>query len=211
MKTVGEILKKARLEKQLTLEQISRQTRIALKYLQAIEVNDYKQLPPATFTKGFIQNFAKAVDLNPINILAIFRRDYDQDDRGRIIARGLTEPVRAPVAFFNPTTTSIMLTAVIAVLIAGFFIRQIIIFASAPSISVIEPKEYAQTTSPVTISGQTQAQVALTINNRIVNVSETGQFTTQVNLPPGEHTLIITATSRSQKSTTLERSLTILK
>lgn len=211
MKTVGEILKKARSEKNLSLENIASETRIALRYLQAIEEGNYQHLPAAAFTKGFIQNYAKAVDLNPQNILAIFRRDYDQDDRGRIIPRGLTEPVRAPINFFNPTTTTIALSVTLGIIILAFFIRQITIFISAPNITVTEPKEFAQVTSPITVKGKTQTQASLTINNRIVNVDSEGNFTTEVNLPEGEHTLIITASSRSKKSTTIERSITVIK
>jgi cytoskeletal protein RodZ len=209
MKTVGEIIKSARLEKNLTLTDISRETRINLKYLEAIEANDFQNLPPATFTKGFMQNYAKAVGLNPQNILAIFRRDYDSDERGRIIPRGLADPVRSPINFFNPTTTTIITSVVFAVIIIGFFIRQIIAFQSAPPLEISLPLENALVISPVTVSGKTHPQATLTINNQPVTVSDSGAFETTVVLTPGEHSLIITTQSRSGKTRTLERLVTV--
>lgn len=211
MKTVGEILRRARQEAKLTLVDIAQTTRINLKYLEAIETNQFASLPPAAFTKGFIQNFAKAVNLNPKNVLAIFRRDYDQDQRGRIIPRGLTEPVKAPISFFNPTTTTLIFSSVLGLIILAFFIRQIIIFLSAPSLALSQPNNYIQTTSPVTVVGDTQPQATITINQRLINVDDDGHFQAQITLPPGEHTLIITATSRSQKSRSLERYLTVIE
>jgi hypothetical protein len=195
------------------LRLISKQTRISLKYLQAIEANEYHNLPPAAFTKGFIQNFAKAVDLNPTNMLAIFRRDYDQDNRGRIIPRGLTEPVtgtRSP--FLIPATTSIVLSAIIGIIIIAFFIHQITIFVSAPDMCLLlNPKIMLKSFLRLPLLVLLKPQAALTINNRIVNVSENGEFSTQLALPEGEHTLIITSTSRSKKATTVERSITVIR
>jgi len=210
MKTIGEILKKSRLEQGLTLTEISQKTRISLKYLTAIEASDFKSLPPAAFTKGFIQNFAKALDLNPNNALAIFRRDYDQDERGHIVPRGLTEPVKAPVNWFTPTTTTLALSALIGLFILTFFVRQIIQFNAAPPLEILSPGENESVSSPLTVTGKTHPQSTVTVNNRAVTVNDTGEFQTQLTLPPGKHTLVVTTTSRSDKERTHTRSITVL-
>ena len=209
MKTVGEIIKTARLEKNLTLEDIGRETRINLKYLEAIEANDFAHLPPATFTKGFMQNYAKTIGLDPKNVLAIFRRDYDSDERGRIIPRGLAGPAGSPINFFTPNTTTIVTSVAFAVIIIGFFIRQIIAFQSAPPLEITSPQENALVASPVTVSGKTHPQATLTINNQPATVSESGAFDAPVVLTPGEHSLIVSVQSRSGKTRTLERLITV--
>jgi cytoskeleton protein RodZ len=210
MKTVGEILKEARVKKRIELEDISHRTKISLKYLAAIEKNDFKELPPSTFTKGFMQNYAKVVGLDPKNVLAIFRRDYDQDEKGRIIPRGLTEPVRQQGYYFNPTTTTLGLSILAGVIIIGFFIRQVIVFNTAPEIMLKHPSENAEITSPVEVSGSTAPEATLTINNQPISINETGEFTASLNLTPGEHTLIVTVTSRNHKERTLQRAITIV-
>jgi len=45
----------------------------------------------------------------------------------------------------------------------------------------------------------------VTINNRPVNVNETGEFTQESTLTEGQHTLVVVSTSRSGKKTTVER------
>lgn len=210
MKTVGELLQEARLEKKLSLEEISRDTRINVKYLKAIEANDFAALPAATFTKGFMQNYAKCVGLDPKTVLAIFRRDYDSDERGRIIPRGLSEPVRSPINWFTPTTTTIALSVAFIVLILAFFVRQIIIFRSAPSLTVTAPPDQSQLQSPVLVTGTTHPQATITINNQPVTVSETGEFSSTIELTEGEHTIVVISKSRSGQTRTDQRTVVII-
>lgn len=62
--TLGERLKQAREARGVSLREISDQTRIATRYLEAIENNDYKVLPGGVFNKGFIKSFAKYVGVD---------------------------------------------------------------------------------------------------------------------------------------------------
>lgn len=205
MKTVGEILQKARLKQNLALEDVARYTKISLRYLQAIEANDFTNLPASAFTKGFLQNYAKVVQLDPQAVLAIFRRDYDQDEKGRIIPRGLSSPVKPPRYSLNPTTVSIILSVLASLLILTFFIRQVITFTSAPPLDITSPSDNSRLTSPVTVTGHTVPEATLTINNQSIPLDENGSFSTNINLTPGQHTLVITSTSRSNKQRTLQR------
>ena len=60
----GRYLQTARLEKGITIEQISRETRIRMETLSQIEKEDHKRLPDEVFVKGFLRAFAKAVGAN---------------------------------------------------------------------------------------------------------------------------------------------------
>lgn len=199
MRTVGEILKKARLERQLSLEQVSRVTRINIKYLKAIEANDFDSLPPAAFTKGFMQNYAKAVGLNAPNILAIFRRDYDQDERGRIVPREINAVNKPRLNLFNPTTTTVILSGILGLLVVGFFVRQIIAFREAPPLQIMQPTDGQTVVSPVTVVGSTKPEAGAAVNGRVVTVSREGVFTSQLTLSSGEQVIVVTVSSRGGK------------
>ncbi len=205
MKTVGELLKNAREQRNVSLEKIAAYTKINLKYLEAIERNDFQKLPPAAFTKGFLHTYASLVGINPETILAIFRRDYDQDDRGNIILRNLVHPVKSPALSITPSMLTIGLSIIIGVVIIGFFVRQTILFSAAPSLSISEPTPNAVVTSPVSVKGATDNQATVTINNRSVTVDPTGNFSYDLVLTPGEHTIVVSAVGRSGKKTTQER------
>lgn len=209
MKTVGDLLKNARQKRDLTLDQIAAYTKISKKYLIAIEDNDFHQLPSAAFSKGFLKTYADIVGLDPKTILAIFRRDFDQDNQGKIIPRSLLNPVKPAPAGLTPHRLSLILIIIGSLLIAGFFLIQIINFSSKPQLTLNEPAEKAILVSPIVVRGQTSPQAVVTVNNKNVIVSPTGDFTTQINLTPGEHTLIISAENRNNQKTIIERSVYI--
>lgn len=208
MKTVGEILASQRIKKKLALEEVSRKTKIKISYLQAIETNQFESLPPAAFVKGFIQNYAKAVGANPDTALAIFRRDYIEDKQGKIIPRSFTKPVSSPPIITPKTTLLVGIVATILI-IGGVFARQIYIFYTAPPLDVTTPKEAAQVASPVKIEGKTAADATVSVNNTSITVKPDGTFNSQLQLSPGDHNLVITATSRSNKKRTVYRLITV--
>src|SRR3979409_2099564 len=59
--TIGEQLRLAREERGIALREISDQTRISIRYLEAIETNDYKKLPGGIFNRSFVKAYARYV------------------------------------------------------------------------------------------------------------------------------------------------------
>jgi cytoskeletal protein RodZ len=57
----GRYLQAIRLEKKISLEQVSHQTRIGLGNLLLLEQEDHDQLPAEVYVKGFLRSYAKAV------------------------------------------------------------------------------------------------------------------------------------------------------
>jgi cytoskeletal protein RodZ len=62
--SLGEKLRLAREARGITLSEVAAQTRIAARYLEAIEENNYKPLPGGVFNKGFIKAYAKYVGVD---------------------------------------------------------------------------------------------------------------------------------------------------
>jgi cytoskeletal protein RodZ len=60
----GRYLQAIRLEKKISLEKISAQTRIGLDNLMLIEQEDIERLPAEVFVKGFLRSFAGAIGAN---------------------------------------------------------------------------------------------------------------------------------------------------
>lgn len=70
MGEVGDRLRQAREAKGLTLEQVEEITRIRRRYIQALEEEDYGQLPGEVFVRGFLRNYATVLGLDAQEILA---------------------------------------------------------------------------------------------------------------------------------------------
>jgi len=73
MESVGEKLRKAREAKNVSLDQVSRETNIAKRYLQALEEEDVSQFPGDTYAMGFLRNYAEYLGLNPAEMITLYK------------------------------------------------------------------------------------------------------------------------------------------
>jgi cytoskeleton protein RodZ len=70
--SLGARLRQAREARNLSLRELSDQTRIARRYLEAIEADDYKELPGGIFNRSFIKAYAKAVGFNEAEAVSAY-------------------------------------------------------------------------------------------------------------------------------------------
>jgi cytoskeleton protein RodZ len=72
LRSLGEMLRQARESQAYSLEEVEAQTRIRVKYLQALENGDFSVLPSATHAKGFLRNYAQFLHLDANAVVAQF-------------------------------------------------------------------------------------------------------------------------------------------
>jgi cytoskeleton protein RodZ len=72
MSSVGAHLRELRTQRGISLEEISRSTRVLTQYLEALETDRYEALPAPVFTKGFIRAYCQALGVPPDESLAIY-------------------------------------------------------------------------------------------------------------------------------------------
>ncbi len=61
----GEELRRERVVREISLEEISAATKISLRLLKALEASDLPKLPAPTFTRGFIRAYARHLGVDP--------------------------------------------------------------------------------------------------------------------------------------------------
>lgn len=71
----GALLKDEREKKGLSHEQVSQITRLRRHILEALENEDWRNLPPSVFVKGFIRSYAKALGLDEKKFLDLYERN----------------------------------------------------------------------------------------------------------------------------------------
>lgn len=74
----GQILRNARVDKGWSLTQAEEITKIRIRYLEALEEEDYEILPGATYTKGFLRTYAKHLGIDPEEVLALYRISHNE-------------------------------------------------------------------------------------------------------------------------------------
>lgn len=80
MSELGDLLKKARQEKGMSLEDIQEVTKIRKRYLEALEDGDYKVLPGKFYIRAFIKNYAEVVGLDADEVLLYYKDEVPQTE-----------------------------------------------------------------------------------------------------------------------------------
>src|SRR3954447_11393601 len=102
----------AREEKGVDLYRAERDTKIRARYLGALERGDYRDLPGAVYTKGFLRNYAAYLGLEPEDVLRQWRRERgDQASPEPLVVppRPIAEPSR-PLTFSPSIIVAALMT-----------------------------------------------------------------------------------------------------
>ena len=73
MESLGEKLKTARTEKGLSFDQISRETNISLRYLEALEAENFGVFPGEPYVVGFLKNYGAYLELDVQKLISLYR------------------------------------------------------------------------------------------------------------------------------------------
>jgi cytoskeleton protein RodZ len=65
----GQLLRAARLERGLSVDDVARQLRLSVRQVTALEEDDYSRLSSATFLRGFVRNYAKLLQMDATPLL----------------------------------------------------------------------------------------------------------------------------------------------
>ena len=74
MKKIGKLLREARTEKNINLDDICRKTKIQKKYLQALEKGEISIFSGEVYIRGVLRNYAQTIGLNADEILSLYNR-----------------------------------------------------------------------------------------------------------------------------------------
>ncbi len=110
----GEELRLAREARGVTLRHISDQTRISIRYLEAIEANDYKRLPGGIFNRSFIKAYAKQIGFDEKAALEGYMRTARE--QGESPDDVTTTPYKSHV-YTDGSTRSPLVTVLLSLLI----------------------------------------------------------------------------------------------
>ena len=67
--TLGQYLRRQREMRKISLEEIYRKTKVNVNLLNALEMDDYDQLPGRAFVKGFLKNYTNYIGLDSHEVM----------------------------------------------------------------------------------------------------------------------------------------------
>jgi len=199
MKTVGEILKKARVEKKLSIEDVEKEIRVRRKFLEALEKDAWEKLPGATYTRGFLKNYINFLGLPENETLAIFRRQFNEREKVKI-TQSISTPLTEPFWAINPSKITYLAIFLLFFLFFLYLFSEYRSLTNTPHLKVDQPKNGSVVQEEmVTIKGKADRESTLTINNQPISLDKEGDFLEEVALFPGVNKFHILATNKFGK------------
>lgn len=191
----SEILKSNRLDKGYDLNEISKKTKIPLKYLQAFENSDIKNYPAEPYCSLFVSKYASFLGLDIQKTTSLFRRDMD-------LKSNTSKPVKNQAIYLTPQfifTVSITLALFI---MFSFLIGRYLSFNKPPKLTVNWPQDLQ--TSEIRITGTADPNSSVRINDDLIIIDSDGNFSKQVDI---NQTPFVTIEARSPygKKTIVEK------
>ena len=80
MPSFGEELKRERELRRISLREVSEATKINIRYLEALENNEFRHLPGGVFNKGFVRAYSEFIGVDPEAMLQ-YACDYGLGSR----------------------------------------------------------------------------------------------------------------------------------
>ncbi len=194
MKTIGHVLRDYRQQKQLSVAELARCTAVPVDFIEALEAEDLTRLPAQALVRGYVRLMAPEIGLPEENVLALFRRDLAYREIDMVGKKARRRPRWHWV--ITPRILSLLALILVALVGGGGLIWQWRQLGQPPPLTVTSPHNYETVATPFSVVGKTSSNTALTINTEAVSLDPQGRFAYELDLPPGERTVVIQATDR---------------
>ena len=206
IKTIGEILQTQRTVRRLSLDEVAKLTKIKIEYLQALEANQFDDLPSATFVKGYIKTYGRLFGFDYQPLLAMLRRDYKESAKGKLLPREFLKPVLKNRRWWAPVTTASVVLGAGFLTLVVFVIIQWYALQRPPVLELVQPTEGSTVAAKVLVMGKTVPDSTVTVNEQPVALQLDGSFSTEIVLPSeGIQAIVVKSTDRRGKTNTLDR------
>lgn len=197
MMRASELLKDTRLDKELDLIEISKKLKIPAKSLAAIENEDITNFPQEPYCSLIVKDYADFLGLNGSNILCLFRRDFEQKKKNKNNSKNFFS--------FTPQFTFKISIIIILILFSFYLVFEYIKFNQPPKLKVNWPLDTVITTSSIDLTGTTDIESTIRINDDLIIVDNQGNFDKKINLVEGDNQINIESKSPSGKITNEEK------
>lgn len=205
--TLGEKLGKLRSDRRISLSEISRATKIQVKYLEYLEEGAYEKLPADVYVKGFLRNYSEFLGIDEKILIKLYEKERgikNNLEKGKKTKKGSLPASREKINISSFVVTPRVLAAgaIVTLVLGGFFYlyKEIGSFASTPRLVILSPeKNYSTSENSVEVSGITDRDAKVFINEQPILVNDTGNFRENLTVQNGANTITIRAVNRFEK------------
>lgn len=208
--TLGEVLRRTRLERGYQLQEVSKRTMIPAEYIEYLEKGKYESLPAKVYVEGYVRKVADALNLNESAIVKIYKREVGIQENLDKEHKKHEKTSRFHNQRFvvHPT---LLRNAMIVLLIMGaigYLWFQVSSLSKAPEIALIQPAADGHVSQDeLLVLGSVTKGAQVHINGQSVYVNDAGDFKENLTLETGANSIQIQAQNRLGKTTTITRQI----
>ncbi len=206
-KHLGCEIKEAREKKQMSLDEVSKKTRIPLKYLSALEANRFFELPKAhAHRQAYLRELCTLYNLDFKTTFYKFRCEGGSKFLSLIYPQKIKRFKSDSFSIFARNLALISFVLFFIVYL-GWQIHGII---TPPKLLVYSPLEgQISNRAETDIQGETDKESQLEANGTEIKVNEQGKFSGTILLSNGVNTITLSTTKKHGKTTTVTRHVVV--
>lgn len=203
--TLADKFNKARLEQEASLVDAQEATGIQSKYLEILESGDYQKLPGDIYAKAWIKLYAEFLGLDINELLTDYKIEKSLSSKLTTINQPVKTRDFSKDNILKPKSLKVFAMTLLVLMLLGYLGWELNNIITPPEVLILEPDSNFKTSeNSVVVSGQTQAEVTLTINNELVLLDSEGNFSQTINLVVGLNNLQISAKKKHSRINNLE-------
>ncbi|OGF24961.1 hypothetical protein A2331_00270 [Candidatus Falkowbacteria bacterium RIFOXYB2_FULL_34_18] len=208
--TLSDQLRTKRKKQGISLKEVASELKINVQYLEAMENNQLEKLPTGVYSKNFLKKYALFLNIDTKNFDNLLDGDdvsYQKKLRKNLFSKKIPEKhyfLCIPKIIKNIIIILIVLSFLVYL---GFFINNII---SPPKLFISYPEKDLTTDKKfIEITGITEQEVQIYINEDLVLVDVYGSFSKRISLKEGLNLISITAQKKYSKKNEIIRKILV--
>jgi cytoskeletal protein RodZ len=206
--TLSEVLKTARLERNLSFNQIELDTKIRASYIEALEKADYTQLPADIYVRSILSNYADYLNLEYTELLRLYRKEGSIQGINPSQKKNFLN-VRSFMSSFVISNRFIfsIISVIIFISIFSYIYSYYKNLLKEPELIVSKPQNHIIIDySPISIEGSSELNTELRINGQKISINDKNNFQELYHLKEGKNIIVIDSISnKNKKITTVKR------
>lgn len=209
----GDILKTARQEKGADLKAVSNETRIQVKYLQALETENFDEFLTEVQLKGFLGKYCDYLGLDFERVYALYRRDFGKNLTKLETQKNPRQLVTVPRKYWLPIAGVVLSVLIIAGIILSLALRSF----TPPELKLTVPLQISApfegviivSNELVVLEGILEDEAVLRLNGEPLPTDGAGNFKTrELPLTEGENIFTLSATNSLNREAIIKLTIT---
>lgn len=212
IQTVAELLRFARTEQGREVEEVALEIQISPMYIESLEEGAYEKLPSLVYARNFVKKYGGSLGLNLPPLLELFTQEWElfQKHQQSLLPVAQQKGIDKTNMWRMPRWIRWAGASLVIMMIFTYLGFELYTLGQPPMLVVHTPEEEVVTEKQIIeVSGKTEPEVALSINNQTILSDAEGNFKEIIALQPGLNVVEIGAKKKYSRESKVYRRIIV--